>query len=83
MAVPRFLRRASMRQPDDPGDTDPQPRPAVPVPWNDRAIWQVGDEQVGLCSEKAAITVGSFVFRDAGQGMRAQDKLLASEHLAT
>lgn len=43
-----YPRRASMRQPDDPGDTDPQPRPAVPVPWNDRAIWRVGDGQVGL-----------------------------------
>jgi hypothetical protein len=41
-----------------PGYTDTQPLPATPVKWKYRAIWRVGDEQVGLWSEEVAITVG-------------------------
>jgi hypothetical protein len=41
-----------------PGYTDTQPLPAAPVKWKYRAIWRVGDEQVGLWSEEVSITVG-------------------------
>lgn len=40
-----------------PGYTDTQPLPAAPVKWKYRAIWRVGDEQVGLWSEEVSITV--------------------------
>ena len=41
-----------------PGYTDTQPLPAAPVKWKYRAIWRVGDEQIGLWSEEVSITVG-------------------------
>ena len=41
-----------------PGYTDTQPLPATPTKWTYRAIYRVGDAQVGQWSQSATITVG-------------------------
>ncbi|MFA6560763.1 MAG: hypothetical protein WCV00_02515 [Verrucomicrobiia bacterium] len=41
-----------------PGYTDTTPQPASPTKWKYRAIYRVGDEQVGLWSNEMSITVG-------------------------
>src|ERR1017187_739366 len=40
-----------------PGYTDTQPFPAAPVTWNYRAIYRVGDSQVGVWSNPVSVTV--------------------------
>ena len=42
-----------------PGYTDTQPFPATPVKWTYRAIYRVGDAQVGVWSDSKTITVGA------------------------
>lgn len=41
-----------------PGYVDTQPFPATPVRWTYRAIYRVGDTQVGQWSQPASVTVG-------------------------
>ncbi|MCX6899232.1 MAG: hypothetical protein NT105_11065 [Verrucomicrobia bacterium] len=41
-----------------PGYTDTAPQPSTPVKWKYRAIFRVGDQQVGLWSDEKSITVG-------------------------
>jgi hypothetical protein len=41
-----------------PGYTDTQPFPAVPATWTYRAIYRVGDAQVGVWSLPVSVTVG-------------------------
>ena len=40
-----------------PGYTDTQPFPATPATWTYRAIYRVGDAQVGVWSQTASVTV--------------------------
>jgi hypothetical protein len=42
-----------------PGYTDTQPFPAAPTKWTYRAIYRVGDSQVGLWSLPVSVTVGT------------------------
>ena len=42
-----------------PGYTDTQPFPAVSVKWSYRATYRVGDNQVGLWSQTASVTVSA------------------------
>ncbi|MCX6898848.1 MAG: hypothetical protein NT105_09125, partial [Verrucomicrobia bacterium] len=41
-----------------PGYDDTAPRPDAPVKWKYRAIYRVGDQQVGQWSQTMSITVG-------------------------
>ncbi len=41
-----------------PGYTDTQPYPAAPAKWSYRAIYRVGDSQVGQWSSPVSVTVG-------------------------
>ena len=41
-----------------PGYTDTAPFPATPTKWKYRAIYRVGDAQVGLWSAEVSLTVG-------------------------
>jgi len=41
-----------------PGYVDTTPQPTTPVKWKYRAIYRVGDQQVGLWSDEKSITVG-------------------------
>ena len=41
-----------------PGYTDAPPLPATPSKWKYKAIYHVGDQRVGLWSNKVTITVG-------------------------
>ena len=41
-----------------PGYTDTHPFPATPTKWTYRAIYRVGDSQVGIWSKPVSITVG-------------------------
>jgi len=41
-----------------PGYTDTTPRPAQPTKWKYRAIFRLGDQQVGQWSNEVSITVG-------------------------
>ena len=40
-----------------PGYTDTQPFPAAPATWTYRAIYRVGDKQVGVWSNPVSVTV--------------------------
>ena len=42
-----------------PGYTDTAPFPAAPAKWIYKAIYRVGDAQVGLWSKPVTITVGA------------------------
>jgi hypothetical protein len=40
-----------------PGYTDTQPFPTTPATWTYRAIYRVGDNQVGVWSQTVSVTV--------------------------
>ena len=50
-----------------PGYTDTQPFPAVPAKWTYRAIYRVGDSQVGQWSSPVSVTVGGGRILDCGR----------------
>ncbi len=41
-----------------PGYTDTAPIPAIPAKWSYKAIYRVGDHEVGQWSSEISITVG-------------------------
>ncbi len=49
---------ALLAQDTTPGYTDTAPFPAAPAKWSYRAIYRVGDAQVGVWSNVVSVTVG-------------------------